>query len=43
MSNVQPKYDAKYYFTVEDSVKVVQDRVGPNADPRAKFLVDSLV
>ena len=43
MTDVQPKYDAKYYFTVEDSVKVVQDRVGPNADPRAKFLVDTLV
>jgi protocatechuate 3,4-dioxygenase beta subunit len=35
--------DMKYYFTVEDSVQVVQDRSGPNANPRAKFLVDSLV
>ncbi len=35
--------DAKYYFTVEDSVRVVQERAGPNADPRAKFLVDTLV
>ena len=34
---------AKYYFTVKDSVKVVQDRVGPKADKRAKFVVDSLV
>jgi protocatechuate 3,4-dioxygenase beta subunit len=35
--------DMKYYFTVEDSVQVVQDRVGPNANPRAKFVVDALV
>jgi protocatechuate 3,4-dioxygenase beta subunit len=34
---------AKYYFTVEDSVKVVQDRAGPKANKRFKFLVDSLV
>ncbi len=34
---------AKYYFTVKDSVKVVQDRAGPKANKRVKFLVDSLV
>jgi protocatechuate 3,4-dioxygenase beta subunit len=33
----------KYYFTVKDSVKVVQDRTGPKADKRAKVVVDSLV
>lgn len=35
--------DAKYYFTVKDSVKVVQGRSGPKAGKRAKFLVDTLV
>ncbi len=34
---------AKYYFTVKDSVKVVQDRAGPKADMRVKFLVNTLV
>lgn len=34
---------AKYYFTVKDSVKVVQDRAGPKANKRVKFLVNSLV
>ena len=34
---------AKYFFSVKDSVKVVQDRVGPKADKRAKIVVDSLV
>ena len=34
---------AKYYFTVKDSVKVVQDRAGPKAHKRAKLLVNSLV
>ena len=34
---------AKYYFTVKDSVKVVQDRSGPKADKRVKYLVDTLV
>jgi protocatechuate 3,4-dioxygenase beta subunit len=34
---------AKYFFTVKDSVKVVQDRVGSKADKRAKFVVNSLV
>jgi protocatechuate 3,4-dioxygenase beta subunit len=33
----------KVYFTVKDSVKVVQDRSGPKANKRTKFLVDSLV
>ncbi len=37
------EHDMKYFFTVEDSVEVVQDRAGPNADPRAKFVVDTLV
>ena len=37
------KPKAKYYFTVKDSVKVVQDRAGPKANKRVKFLVDSLV
>jgi protocatechuate 3,4-dioxygenase beta subunit len=37
------KRDKKYYFTVEDSVQVVQGRAGPNADPRVKFVVDTLV
>jgi protocatechuate 3,4-dioxygenase beta subunit len=34
---------AKYYFTVKDSVKVVQDRAGPKADKRVKFVVNTLV
>jgi protocatechuate 3,4-dioxygenase beta subunit len=34
---------AKYYFTVKDSVKVVQDRAGPKADKRAKEVINSLV
>jgi protocatechuate 3,4-dioxygenase beta subunit len=33
----------KYYFTVKDSVKVVQDRVGPKADKRAKVIANALV
>ena len=37
------KAKQKYYFTVKDSVKVVQDRAGPKANKRVKFLVDSLV
>ena len=37
------KAKAKYYFTVKDSVKVVQDRAGPKANKRAKVLVNSLV
>jgi len=39
----KPKHAMKYYFTVKDSVKVVQDRVGPKADPRAKFVFNALV
>jgi catechol 1,2-dioxygenase len=35
--------DAKHYFTVEDSVRLVQERSGPNADLRAKYLIDTLV
>jgi protocatechuate 3,4-dioxygenase beta subunit len=35
--------NAKYYFTVKNSVKVVQDRAGPKANKRVKFLTDSLV
>ena len=34
---------AKYYFTVKDSVKVVQDRAGPKANKRVNLLVNSLV
>lgn len=32
-----------YYFTVKDSVKVVQGRTGTKADARVKYLTDSLV
>ncbi|MFO1121974.1 MAG: intradiol ring-cleavage dioxygenase [Hyphomicrobiales bacterium] len=39
----KPKRDMVYYFTVKDSVKVVQGRSGPRANKRAKFLVDTLV
>lgn len=44
-AKVKPKRnpDAKYYFTVKDSVKVVQDRTGPKANKRVKFLTDTLV
>jgi protocatechuate 3,4-dioxygenase beta subunit len=34
---------AKYYFSVKDSVKVVQDRVGPKANKRVKEIANSLV
>jgi protocatechuate 3,4-dioxygenase beta subunit len=34
---------ARSYFTVKDSVKVVQGRSGPKANPRVKVLVNSLV
>jgi protocatechuate 3,4-dioxygenase beta subunit len=37
----KPKLD--FYFTEKSSVKVVQDRVGPKANKRAKVLVNSLV
>jgi protocatechuate 3,4-dioxygenase beta subunit len=37
------KTKMKYYFTVKDSVKVVQDRAGPKANRRVKFVVNSLV
>jgi catechol 1,2-dioxygenase len=33
----------KYYFTVKNSVKVVQDRAGKKANRRVKFIVNSLV
>jgi catechol 1,2-dioxygenase len=39
----KPKAKLKYYFTVKDSVKVVQDRAGPKADKRVKFVTNSLV
>ena len=39
----KPKTKLKYYFTVKDSVKVVQDRTGPKANKRVKFVFDSLV
>lgn len=42
-AKITNKSKAKYYFTVKDSVKVVQDRVGPKANKRAKVLVNSLV
>ena len=35
--------DAKYHFTVKDSVKVVQGRSGPKANKRVKVIFDSLV
>jgi protocatechuate 3,4-dioxygenase beta subunit len=34
---------AKYYFSLKDSVKVVQDRAGPKADKRVKEITNSLV
>jgi len=37
------KREMKYYFTVSDSVKVVQERAGPKANPRVKFMFDTLV
>ena len=37
------KRKMNYYFTVKDSVKVVQDRSGPKANKRTKVLVDTLV
>lgn len=37
------KRNLNYYFTVKDSVKVVQARSGPMADNRVKYLVDTLV
>jgi protocatechuate 3,4-dioxygenase beta subunit len=43
MIDAKARPDMKYYFTVEDSVQVVQDRSGPDANPRVKFLVDTLV
>ncbi len=33
----------KYYFTIKDSVKVVQDRSGPKANKRVKFVFDALI
>lgn len=33
----------KYYFTVKDSVKLVQGRAGPKANRRVKILMDSLL
>ena len=34
---------ARRYFSARDSVKVVQARAGTNANPRVRFIVDSLV
>lgn len=31
------------YFSAKDSVKAVQERAGPGANPRVRFIVDSLV
>ncbi len=42
-AKAKSKQDMKYYFTVKDSVKVVQGRSGPKADKRTKFLVDTMV
>jgi catechol 1,2-dioxygenase len=42
-STRKPAPKMKYYFTVKDSVKVVQDRAGKKANKRAKTIVDSLV
>jgi catechol 1,2-dioxygenase len=39
----KPKTKLSYYFTVKDSVKVVQNRAGPKANKRVKFIIDSLV
>jgi protocatechuate 3,4-dioxygenase beta subunit len=36
-------HDMAYYFTVENSEKVVQDRAGPKANPRLKEVTDILV
>ncbi len=35
--------DAKYFFSLKDSVKVVQDRAGPKANKRVKEITNSLV
>jgi protocatechuate 3,4-dioxygenase beta subunit len=35
--------NARYYFTVKNSVQVVQDRAGPKANERVKYLTDTLV
>jgi catechol 1,2-dioxygenase len=43
MAEAKAQKDMKYYFTVEDSVQVVQDRSGSDANPRVKFLIDTLV
>ena len=43
MTAAKAQREMKYYFTVDDSIQVVQDRSGPNANPRVKFLVDTLV
>ena len=37
------KPKSKHYFSVKDSVQVVQDRAGPMVSKRAKLLVNSLV
>ena len=42
-AKAKPKRDMDYYFTVKNSVGVVQGRTGPKADKRVKFLVDTLV
>jgi Catechol dioxygenase N terminus len=34
---------AKYFFSLKDSVKVVQDRAGPKANKRVKEVTNSLV
>jgi protocatechuate 3,4-dioxygenase beta subunit len=42
-NTTKSKADSKYYFTVKNSMQVVQDRVGPKANKRVKFLANSLV
>lgn len=37
------KPSSRRYFNAEASVKVVQNRAGPKAHPRVRFIVDSLV
>jgi hypothetical protein len=34
---------SQYYFTAKNSVRVVQDRTGPKANKRVKFLTDNLI
>lgn len=42
-ANKTARSKPSYYFTAKDSVNVVQNRAGPNADKRVKFVANSLV